>query len=68
MKFIEAAHPEGGRIAIHLDHISSAHYKPSEDKDIRTRLTIDLDDSEQDVTLLGEEAERVWQILKELML
>ncbi len=68
MKFIEAAHPEGGSIAIHIDHIASAHYKPSEDKDIKTRLTIDLDNSEQDVVLLGEEAERVWAIIKGLML
>ena len=66
MKFIEAAHPEGGSIAIHIDHIASAHYKPSEDKDIKTRLTIDLDNSEQDVILLGEEAERVWEVLKGL--
>ena len=68
MKFIEAAHPEGGSVALHIDHISSAHYKPSADKDIKTRLTIDLNHSEQDVVLLGEEAERVWAIIKGMML
>ena len=68
MKFIEAAHPEGGSVAISIEHISSAHYKPSADKDIKTRLSIDLDHSEQDVVLLGDEADRVWAIIKGLML
>jgi hypothetical protein len=67
MKFIEAEHPEGGRIAISVDHISSAQYRPSQGAGVKSRLTIDLDNSEQDVVLLGEEADRVWAALKELM-
>ena len=58
-KFIYVNHPEGGELAVNVDHIASAHYKPSESTDIRARLTIDLDNSDTDVILLGEEADRV---------
>ena len=66
MKFIYVKHPEGGELAVNLDHITSAHYKPSNSSDIRTRLTIDLDNSEMDVILVGEEADRVWAMIKGL--
>ena len=66
MKFIEAAHPPGGRIAIHVDHISSANYKPSPGGGTKSRLAIDLDNGELDVMLLGEEAARVWEAVKSL--
>ena len=65
-KFIYVKHPEGGGLAVNVDHIASAHYKPSEGTDVKTRLTIDLDNSETDVTLLGEEADRVWALIKDL--
>ena len=66
MKFIYVKHPEGGELAVNLDHITSAHYKPSSSADIKTRLTIDLDNSETDVILVGEEADRVWAMIKDL--
>jgi hypothetical protein len=66
VKFIYAKHPEGGELAVNADHIASAHYKQSENPDIKTRLTIDLDNSETDVILVGEEADRVWALIKDL--
>jgi hypothetical protein len=66
LKFIYAEHPEGGELALNVDHISSAHYKPSASADIKARLTIDLDNSETDVILIGDEADRVWAIIKDL--
>ena len=65
-KFIYVKHPEGGDLAVNVDHIASAHYKPSSSAEIKTRLTIDLDSSEADVVLLGEEADRVWALVKDL--
>ena len=65
-KFIYVKHPEGGGLAVNVDRIASAHYKPSESPDIVTRLIIDLDNSEADVILLGEEADRVWAMIKDL--
>jgi hypothetical protein len=65
-KFIYVEHPEGGELAVNADHISSAHYKPSSGADIKTRLTIDLDNSETDVILLADEADRVWGLIKDL--
>jgi len=65
-KFIYVRHPEGGELAVNVDHIASAHYKPSAGPDIKTRLTIDIDNSETDVTLLADEAERVWAVIKDL--
>jgi hypothetical protein len=63
MKFIEVAHPEGGRFLIHVDHITSAHYRPGEG-DIKTRLGLDLDERQNEIVLFGDEAERAWQVLK----
>lgn len=65
-KFIYLKHPEGGELAVNVDHIASAHYKPSERADIKTRLNIDLENSETDVILLGDEADRVWAMIKDL--
>lgn len=66
MKFMEMAHPEGGRMIIHLDHITSAHFRPAEGE-IKTRLGLDLDNRQNDVVLFGEEAERVWQRLQKVI-
>lgn len=65
MKFIEFAHPEGGRVIVHVDHITSAHYRAAEG-DVKTRLGLDLDQRQSDVVLFGEEAERTWQVLQKL--
>ena len=65
MKFIEFAHPEGGRVIVHVDHITSAHYRPGEG-DVKSRLGLDLDERQNDIVLFGEEAERSWQILQRL--
>ena len=66
MKFIEFTHPEGGRIVVHVDHITSAHYRPGEGA-VKTRLGLDLDQRQNEVIIFGEEAERVWQLLKTLI-
>jgi hypothetical protein len=63
MKFIELTHPEGGRFLVHIDHITSAHYRAGEGK---TRLGLDLDERQNEIVLFGEEAERTWQILQKL--
>jgi len=65
MKFIEFAHPEGGRVIVHVDHITSAHYRAAEG-DVKTRLGLDLDQRQSDVVLFGDEAERTWQVLQKL--
>ncbi|HEX5874673.1 MAG TPA: hypothetical protein VFY60_08485 [Pyrinomonadaceae bacterium] len=65
MKFIDVAHPEGGRLLVHIDHITSAHYRPAEG-DVKSRLGLDLDERQNDVVLFGEEAERGWKILQRL--
>lgn len=65
MRFIEVAHPEGGRLFINIDHITAAHYRAIEG-DVKTRLGLDLDERQNDIVLFGEEAERVWQKLQEL--
>jgi hypothetical protein len=66
MKFIEFAHPEGGRILVHVDHITSAHYRPGEG-DVKTRLGLDLDQRQNDIIIFGEEAERTWKKLQQLL-
>jgi hypothetical protein len=66
MKFIEFAHPEGGRFLVHIDHITSAHFRPGEG-DMKTRLGLDLDERQNEVVLFGEEAERTWQKLQTLL-
>ncbi len=65
-KFIYVKHPEGGDLAVNVEHIATAHYKPSSSDDIKTRLNIDLDNSEADVVLLGEEADKVWAMIQDL--
>ena len=66
MKFIEFAHPEGGRFLVHIDHITSAHYRAGEG-DVKTRLGLDLDQRQNDVIIFGEEADRIWKILQKLL-
>ena len=66
MKFIDFAHPEGGRFLVHIDHITSAHYRPSEG-DLKTRLSLDLDQRHNDIVLFGEEADRTWERLRVLL-
>jgi hypothetical protein len=66
MKFIEFTHPEGGRIVVHVDHITSAHYRPGEGT-VKTRLGLDLDHRQNEIVIFGEEAERVWQLLQQVI-
>jgi hypothetical protein len=65
MKFIELAHPEGGRFLVHVDHITSAHFRSGEGE-IKTRLGLDLDERQNEIVIFGEEAERTWQALQKL--
>jgi len=65
MKFIEFAHPEGGRMIVHVDHITSAIYRKGEG-DIKTRLGLDLDERQNDIVIFGDDAEQVWQELQRL--
>lgn len=65
MKFIEFPHPEGGRMIVHVDHITSAIFRKGEG-DIKTRLGLDLDERQNDVVIFGEDAEQVWQQLQRL--
>ena len=64
MKFIEVPHPEGGRFAFHIDHVTSAHYRQG-DGDVKSRLGIDLDERQNDIVLFGEDAERVWRTIQQ---
>ena len=66
MKFIEFSHPEGGRMIVHVDHITSAIFRKGEG-DVKTRLGLDLDQRQNDVVIFGEDAEQVWQQLQKLM-
>ena len=50
---------------IHIDHITSVHYRPGE-ADVKTRLGLDIDVRQNDIVLFGEEAERTWQVLQKL--
>ena len=65
MKFIEFAHPEGGRLLVHVDHITSVHYRKG-DGDVKSRLGLDLDERQNEIILFGDEAERIWQELQKL--
>lgn len=65
MKFIEFTHPEGGRMLVHVDHITSAFYRPGEG-DVKSRLGLDLDQRQNDVVVFGEEAEQTWALLQTL--
>lgn len=66
MKFLEVAHPEGGRFIIHVDHITSGHFRPAEG-DVKARLGFDLDARQNDLVLFGEEAERAWAALRKII-
>lgn len=66
MKFIEVAHPEGGRFLVHIDHITSAHYRPA-DGEVKARLGLDLDMRQNDIIVFGEEADRIWKKLQQLV-
>lgn len=65
MKFIEFSHPEGGRIMVHVDHITSATFRAG-DGDVKTRLGLDLDQRQNEIIIFGDEAERIWQLLQGL--
>ena len=65
MKFIEVAHPEGGILMVHIDHITSAHYRAGKG-DVKTRLGLDLDERQNEIVLFGEDAEQAWQALQKL--
>ena len=65
MKFIEFSHPEGGRILVNVDHITSAIYRPAEG-DLKHRLGLDLAERQNEIVLFGAEAERTWQELQKL--
>jgi len=64
MKFIEFSHPEGGRMVVHIDHITAATFRPGH-ADVKSRLGLDLDHRQNEVVLFGDEAERIWQVLQE---
>lgn len=66
IKFIDFAHPEGGRFLVHIDHITAAHYRPG-DGELKTRLGIDLDQRQNEVIIFGEEADRTWKKLQQLL-
>ena len=65
MKFLEFPHPEGGQMIVHVDHITSATFRPGSG-DVKTRLGLDLDERQNEVSIFGEEAERTWQELQKL--
>ena len=65
MKFIEIAHPEGGTMLVHIDHITSAHFRRGQG-DVKTRLGLDLDERINDLVLFGEDAELAWRALQDL--
>ena len=65
MRFIEFAHPEGGRMIAHVDHITSATYRHGEGE-IKSRLGLDLDERQNEIVIFGEEADRLWLELQRL--
>lgn len=65
MKFIEIAHPEGGKMLVHIDHITSAHFRKGQG-DVKTRLGLDLDERVNDLVLFGDDAEQTWKVLQDL--
>jgi hypothetical protein len=67
MKFIDFAHPEGGRFLVHVDHITSAHYRPGDGGEMKSRLGLDLDERQNEIVIFGEEADRIWEKLQQLM-
>ena len=65
MKFLEFPHPEGGRMIVHVDHITSAVYRQGEG-DVKTRLGLDLDQRQNDIVIFGDDAEQAWAALQRL--
>ena len=65
MKFLEFPHPEGGRMIVHVDHITSAIYRKG-DGDVKTRLGLDLDQRQNDIVIFGDDAEQAWAALQRL--
>ena len=65
MKFIEFPHPEGGRMIVHVDHITAAIFRKGEG-DVKTRLGLDLDERQNDIVIFGDDAEQAWQELQRL--
>ena len=65
MKFLEFPHPEGGRMMVHVDHITSAIYRKGEG-DVKTRLGLDLDQRQNDIVIFGDDAEEAWATLQRL--
>ena len=63
MKFIEFTHPEGGRMIVHLDHITAAYFRPGSDE-VKSRLGLDLDERQNEIVIFGEDAERTWRVLQ----
>ena len=65
MKFLEFPHPEGGRMIVHIDHITSAIFRKGEG-DVKTRLGLDLDERPNDIVIFGDDAENAWAELQRL--
>jgi hypothetical protein len=65
MKFLEFPHPEGGRMIVHVDHITSAVFRKGEG-DVKTRLGLDLDERVNDIVIFGDDAEQAWAELQRL--
>jgi len=65
MKFLEFPHPEGGRMIVHIDHITSAIFRTGEG-DVKTRLGLDLDERQNDIVIFGDDAEQAWAELQRL--
>ena len=65
MKFLEFPHPEGGRMIVHIDHITSAIFRKGEG-DVKTRLGLDLDERPNDIVIFGDDAEEAWAALQRL--
>lgn len=66
MKFIEFPHPEGGMFLVHVDHITSAHFRAGEGE-MKSRLGLDLDERQNEIVIFGEEAERTWKKLQAML-
>jgi hypothetical protein len=65
MKFLEFPHPEGGRMIVNVDHITSAIYRKGEG-DVKTRLGLDLDQRQNDIVIFDDDAEQAWAELQRL--
>jgi hypothetical protein len=65
MKVLEFPHPEGGRMIVHIDHITSAIFRKGEG-DVKTRLGLDLDERPNDIVIFGDDAEEAWAALQRL--